>query len=107
MEHDRLYADNQLTRERIAELLDTNRTYITQIMKDHSWQNLSQFVNSYRINEAVRLLSDKSKTECTMKEICTDIGFTSMSAFFRMFKTVIGMSPASYRKYMQDIDDNK
>jgi AraC-like DNA-binding protein len=104
MEHEHLYKDNQLNREKLAELLETNRTYLAQVIQDHSWQNLSQFINSYRIKEAVSLLSDKNQTDYPLKQICFDIGFTSMSSFFRIFKNIVGMSPSSYRKYLLDME---
>lgn len=59
MEHDRMYIDSQLSRDSLAEALDTNRTYLTNLIKERTGMSVPQFINSYRINEAIRILSDK------------------------------------------------
>lgn len=42
----------------MADLLGTNRTYLSQVINEQTQQNFTQYINNYRINEAIRLLSD-------------------------------------------------
>ena len=58
MREQAIYKDNQLTKDKAAELLDTNRTYLSQAINEQTGLNFTQYINQYRVNEAVRLLSD-------------------------------------------------
>ena len=98
MEKDRLYADPQLNREWLAERLGTNRTYLSAIIKEKSGMSYLQFVNSYRINEAVRILSDPEKIDYPLKQIWSDLGFNSPATFYKLFQQAVGITPSVYRK---------
>lgn len=98
MEEEKLYTEAQLNRERVAELLGTNRTYLTKVIKEKTGMNYLQFVNSYRINEAIRILSDKDMTSYPLKQIWSDLGFSSPSTFYKLFQQSVGITPSSYRK---------
>lgn len=102
MEKDRLFTDPQLNRERFAEILGTNRTYLSKILKEKSGMTYLQFVNSYRINEAIRLLSDPD-TLSPLKQIWSDLGFNSPVTFYKQFQQAVGLSPAIYRKQLLEM----
>lgn len=97
MKDKRIYADRNITREKIAEILDTNRTYITKIVHAHTGMNLAAYINKYRIEEAARILSDRNDMRSN-KEIASDLGFSSVSNFYKLFGAMMGMSPAQYKK---------
>jgi len=97
-------ADGQLNQERLTQLLETNHTYLSQIIKEKSGMNLSQFINSYRIKEAVRILSDNTQQDYPLMQLCSDLGFNSLSRFYVLFKEAVGMSPSAYRKSAQSIE---
>lgn len=103
MDNERLYAEPQLTREKMAERLGTNRTYLTTVIKEKTGMNYLQFVNSYRINEAVRILSDKDKIQYPLKQIWSDLGFSSPSTFFKLFQQAVGITPSVYRKQFMEV----
>lgn len=108
MEKDRLYTETQLTRERLAERLGTNRTYLTKIIKERTGMGYLQFVNSYRINEAVRILSDASLAQMPLKQIWSDLGFNSSSTFFKLFQQSVGITPSVYRKqFLEALKEEK
>lgn len=98
MDNERLFAEAQLTREKMAERLHTNRTYLTKVIKEKTGMSYLQFVNSYRINEAIRILSDKEQTDYPLKQIWSDLGFSSPSTFFKLFQQAVGITPSTYRK---------
>lgn len=105
MEHERLYTDAQLNRERMAEILGTNRTYLSAIIKEKSGMSYLQFVNSYRINEAIRILSDPDKTDYPLKQIWSDLGFNSPATFYKLFQQAVGITPSVYRKQFIDLNE--
>lgn len=107
MDVERLYAEPQLTREKMAELLGTNRTYLTHVIKEKTGMNYLQFVNSYRINEAIRILSDKDKVNYPLKQIWSDLGFSSPSTFFKLFQQTVGITPSVYRKQFLQVNEEE
>lgn len=97
MEQERIYTDNQIDREKVAQLVGTNRTYLTTMISERTGMSYTQYVNSFRVREAVAILSDKSQANYPLKNICNDLGFGSMSRFHKLFRENIGMSPSVYR----------
>lgn len=97
MEQEKIYRDSNLTRDRLAELLGTNRTYLTQIIAQHSGKGYYQFINSYRIKEAVKILSDPANSSYPLKALASDLGFKSMTTFYKTFQETVGMTPSMYR----------
>lgn len=97
MEREEVFRDNSLTRERLAEMLDTNRTYLSQIIADRTGKGYYQFVNGYRIKEAVRVLSGPDGGDYPLKALAADVGFKSMTTFYKTFQEAVGMTPSAYR----------
>lgn len=105
LEDEKLYKEPQLTRERLSKILNTNHTYLTKVITEKTGMNFSQFVNSYRIHEAVRILSDAGNAEYPLKQLCFDLGFTSLSNFYKQFQDTVGMSPSAYRKSFRRMEN--
>ena len=103
MEDEQLYTQPQLTRETLIERLGTNHTYFSKIIKEKANMNYAQFVNSYRINKAIAILSDKSQIGYPLKKLSSDLGFSSVSTFYKLFKEATGISPSAYRKSLEDL----
>lgn len=97
-----LYKDKSLSKDKLAEALNTNRTYLSQVINTHTGLSFTHYINRLRIEEARRLLSDP-KNETPLKAIASDIGFNSLSTFYNAFQSIIGMSPSAYRVKMLEI----
>lgn len=106
MERDRIYANSQIHRESVAEALGTNRTYLSQIIKEKGGMSYVQFINSYRINDAIRILSDSSQINYPLKQICSDLGFNSTATFYKLFQQAVGITPSVYRKQFLGLSAN-
>lgn len=91
-----VYTDNDITKDKVARLIGTNRTYLSRIINDHYGMTFTQFINSLRIKEAIRRLSDTSD-DTPLKAISHQLGFNSMSTFYSRFAAETGMTPATYR----------
>ena len=98
IENERLYSDPNFTREELVERLNTNRTYLSQVIKIHTGKNYSQLINSYRIKEAIKILSDPEKINYPLKKLSQDLGFVSSNTFSKVFQQTVGMSPSNIRK---------
>ena len=97
MENEEVYRDSGLTREKLAEMLGTNRTYLSQLIADHTGKGYYQFVNGYRIKKAVMILSGAAGSDYPLKALAADLGFKSMSTFYKTFQEGVGMTPSAYR----------
>lgn len=53
-----------------------------------------RYLQRRRIERAMSLLR---RTDKTVAEVCTDVGFTSLATFSRRFKEVVGQSPSAFR----------
>ena len=61
-------------------------------------QHFYDFVNTYRIENAMDILKDSTKSKLTILEILYDVGFNSKSSFNTAFKKHTGNTPTAYRK---------
>lgn len=61
-------------------------------------QHFYDFVNTYRIENAMNILKDVTKNKVTILEILYDVGFNSKSSFNTAFKKHTGNTPTTYRK---------
>lgn len=105
MQEEEVYKENLLTKERVADLLGTNRTYLSQVINEQTQQNFIQYVNNYRINEAIRLLSDP-ETDIPLKAVASEVGFNSMSTFYKIFQNTVGIPPKQYRNKVMSMHKN-
>lgn len=101
MSSERLYREANLTRNRVADLLGTNRTYLSQAINEKTGKNFNQYVNSYRIAEALRILSDPNNME-SMKAIAIGTGFGTPNTFFKIFRDETGLTPSMYREKINE-----
>ena len=106
MREDKIYKDNTITKEKVAELLGTNRTYLSRIINEQSKQSFTHYVNSFRIEEAVRLLSDPTN-DTPLKAISADLGFNSISTFYNLFQSTVGMTPSQYRNKVLELQKQR
>lgn len=105
MQEEEVYKENLLTKERVADLLGTNRTYLSQVINEQTQQNFTQYINNYRINEAIRLLSDP-KNDIPLKAVAAEVGFSSMSTFYKIFQNTVGIPPKQYRNKVMSMHNN-
>lgn len=97
MEQQYVYRDSSLTLEKLASLLSTNRTYLSQAIKLKTGATYSSYINELRLNEAIRVLSTSEESDI-IKTIATSVGFYNPSNFYRLFKQKTGLSPAQFRQ---------
>ena len=106
MQNDQVYKNNLFTREKMAELLGTNRTYLSQTINEQTGLTFTHYMNKYRIEEARRILADP-QDDTPIKAIAADLGFSSVTTFYTLFKAAVQMSPDQYRKHARSLRENK
>jgi AraC-like DNA-binding protein len=96
-----LYTASNLTLDRLAKKLSTNRTYLSEAINAHYQVNYSSWINAIRVNAARKLLIDKSYDHFSIEGIANSVGFASISSFNSIFKRETGLSPSQFKKLSQ------
>lgn len=100
MEDECLYRDDEITLGSLADRLAITPHQLSEFLNERLDVNFSGFINSYRIEEAKKLLVQDPAS--SIISICFYTGFNSKSAFNLAFKKYTGYSPREYReKYLQ------
>lgn len=100
MEEKKPYLNSNLRVEDVADLLGTNRTYVSNCIKNIRGCQFIQFVNAYRIEHAKQLL--RQNRDIKTSYVWTASGFSSEASFFRNFKETTGMTPKEWLNAYQE-----
>lgn len=92
---ERLFADPDINLSRIARRLTMPARDVSKAINQATDQNVSQYVNGLRIEEACRVLAE---TETSITEVVYQSGFNTKSNFNREFLRVKGVAPSVWRK---------
>jgi len=93
-----LYKKNDLTIEETAVILGENHRTVSTAINHCTNSNFKTFINSYRINEATRLISQGWLNNHTMESLAQEAGFNNRMSFYRVFKKHTGKSPSDWHK---------
>lgn len=94
-----LFREKELTLDRMAEALGTNRTYVSNALNKVAGISFYGYIDSYRIKEATRILSDSALSEgISLKQLADDVGYNNIQTFFKAFKRETGVTPGNYKK---------
>ena len=93
---EQIYLNGKLSIDDVAEKLDTNSKYLSQVINESHQLNFYTYINTFRIREAQRLLKDSHHQKYSIQGIARLAGFTSKSSFNEAFRRIIGMTPSEY-----------
>ncbi|MDL2256198.1 helix-turn-helix domain-containing protein [Parabacteroides sp. OttesenSCG-928-K15] len=96
------YLNSRLTIEKVAQQLNTNRTYLSNYINHTLNKTFKEWINELRIREAQELLlQNQAQPVC---EIAFMVGYTDKSNFGRHFTRYTGTTPAHWRKQSNQAD---
>ncbi len=101
MEAEKPYLNNDLSQSDLAEQLGISSHHLSEVLNSGFNQNFYNFVNSYRVLEAQKLMDNDTTKEFKILAFAFDAGFKSKTSFNRVFKTHTGLTPSEYRKKVQ------
>ncbi|WP_416147568.1 AraC family transcriptional regulator [Salipaludibacillus sp. HK11] len=84
-----------LTLSRIAKKFHFNESYLSGAIKKHTGQNFTDLLHEIRVRNACALITS---FDMSITEISHAVGYRSPKTFFRVFKSIKGISPDQFRK---------
>ncbi len=97
MTEEKPYLEPTLTLHDLAMQLKTSTRELSVLINKTYKKHYFDFVNSYRIEEAITILLNPSAAKLTVLEIMYDVGFNSKSSFNSAFKKQTGITPTAYK----------
>jgi AraC-like DNA-binding protein len=98
MTREKPYKNADLSVSDLAEMLGTKPHVLSRIINDSYHKNFRDFVNTYRIEEFIRLVNTKEFKHYTFLALAQEVGFNSKSTFNLAFKKMTNQSPREYFK---------
>lgn len=91
------YKDKNYSAKKLAEDLGTNTRYVSAVVNVRFHMNYSSFINKFRIEEAMTILTDKRYQDLKMEEVSDMVGFANRQSFYASFYKIMNMTPREYR----------
>jgi AraC-like DNA-binding protein len=93
---DKPFQSEKITMAEVAKILKVSTQQISQVINEKTDLNFNDFVNSYRIEEAKKMLLSNTFSKLTIDAIAQKSGFRSKSAFYVAFKKHTGNTPKEF-----------
>ncbi len=97
MEDKKPYLDSLLKLKTVAKETRIPPHHLSQLLNCYIGKSFYQFINEYRIQNAVDILKDP-KNKKNILEVAYESGFNSKSTFNVMFKKIMGQTPSDFLK---------
>jgi Response regulator containing CheY-like receiver domain and AraC-type DNA-binding domain len=94
-EYMRNHYTKDLSLEEVAKYVDISPYYFSKLFKEEERENFIDYLISLRIDRAKELLHE---TEKSIKEVCSEVGYSDPNYFSRIFKKIVGYTPTEYRE---------
>ncbi|MDA3850584.1 MAG: response regulator [Spirochaetaceae bacterium] len=89
------FYDQQLQLSGVAEECSVSGSYLSRLFSEHMDITFIDYVNRYRVNQAVSLLKEKN---ISIKEAAYEVGYQDPNYFSRIFRKIMGFSPSDLEK---------
>ena len=92
-----VFTDPDLSLNQLAEYVEISPRRLSYLINNFLNQNFMSFISSYRMDRAkYRLLNPEESGE-TISEIMYEVGFSSKSSFYSLFKKQTGFTPSEFK----------
>ena len=94
-EKEKPYLNPELSLTNVADALKVNRTYLSRVINSQFNMNFYTFVNNYRIDHALKIISSHDETKSDT--VSSESGFKTRSVFYNLFSKRTGLTPQEYK----------
>lgn len=98
MRNKQAYTEAGITRKAVADMLNTNETYLFEAIKKCYTLTWSEYLNVLRLDHARDMLATPN-CDLTIEAVAIDSGFGSRNTFYRLFRERFGLTPVEFRNF--------
>jgi len=102
MNKDQLFKNPDLTIDYLSRSINSNTKYVSRTIKEKTGLNFNSYINTYRIEEAKKILLDPVKKNWSLDAVAESCGFNNPTTFYQTFKKNTGLTPAVYRNITEN-----
>lgn len=84
----------EISMQDAARMMNYSDAYFCKLFKQCFDQNFTSYLTGFRVNEAKKLLKDRS---ISVKDVSMRVGYYDSNYFAKVFKRMTGMIPSEYR----------
>jgi len=104
MEDKKPYLNSELSLSGLADMVNTTPHRLSFVINTTMEMNYFDFINSYRVKEAMNLLQTAQEIDSKIIAIAFDSGFNNRTSFHLAFKKVTGLTPKEYREKQSKVE---
>ena len=93
-----VYTDSNLSVKSISEKLEQPEYLVSQAINFYFKMSFPELLNKYRVHFAAQLIRSTTHDNYSIEGIAYESGYNSISAFYRAFKKIKGVTPAQFKK---------
>ena len=103
MRHQKPYKDTSYQMKHLSKTLGLQPYLVSHVVNTAFSQNFSDYINSYRVEEAKKMLEDADYSTIKISVIAYECGFNSLSSFNQSFRRHTKMTPSEYRNSLMNL----
>ncbi|MFW6290595.1 MAG: helix-turn-helix domain-containing protein, partial [Mariniphaga sp.] len=96
LENEKIYLAPELKITELCRELNTNRTYLSNVINNDFQLSFNDLINKYRVDYAVSLIGKDISNPLSLQELADASGFGSLSSFNRAFRKHTGTTVGNY-----------
>ncbi|AEA44245.1 helix-turn-helix domain-containing protein [Fluviicola taffensis] len=96
MTQEKPFKESELTLNDLARRMDLNPNQLSQVINSETGNTFYHYINTFRINEFLYLLSLPENKKFTFLALAYDCGFNSKTTFNKYFRIQTGKTPTEY-----------
>ena len=102
IEDQELFLNKNYSLNMVAKKIDSNSSYVSQIINTYWNKSFVDYTNELRINYILKKLKeDRTYQKFTLLAIAESVGYKSLSSFNKHFKNIAGITPKQYLSYLK------
>ncbi len=98
LENEKIYKENDINLEVLAERLNTTRHNASQVINEHFDLNFHELINKYRINEAKNIFNLDYQKNLNIIDVAYEVGYNNKVTFNKAFKKDTNLTPSEYQR---------
>ena len=98
LENKKIYKENDINLEVLANRLNTTRHNASQVINEHFDLNFHELINKYRINEAKSIFNLDHQKNLNIIDVAYEVGYNNKVTFNKAFKKDTNLTPSEYQR---------